>query len=411
MTNIHDNNFQVEIALNKLTLNGIIHEQMMTSLSQPTNIDGFTVQLKPYNVSDIDFFVHRKIMYLTLPLNVTLDKRDGIFSIAAHGNMKVQLEIIFDINASLELWTDTSIKNFEWTTRPEVSLGKLDVGVEKLSSWVLDQFKEKVADKIDETIKSKINIRQLILKKFEAYSQNIKVNTSPDMYLNGELVTIKAYEMSSSPEAIMIKIILEVILKVADKKLDFTIENIPVFEWINNLNTPLGQRVEVDISWSRLASLIMTKINGIELGGKTFQVDSVNIRYTNQLEIKANIIQPLKGIITITGLPILDIAAQVIDIKNLTIDIKAENFIYRLSSPVIEKIISTKIESFLPLQLKPYSAQIKTFLLTQQPSFSGLQLVPSVDEIGLASLRFDAEKVSAILQLDNGKLLVSDKLD
>jgi hypothetical protein len=49
----------------------------------------------------------------------------------------------------------------------------------------------------------------------------------------------------------------------------------------------------------------MTEINGQEIGGKTFELNSIHIRNTSQLEIKAHVIEPIAGIITFTGMPYL----------------------------------------------------------------------------------------------------------
>jgi ABC-type siderophore export system fused ATPase/permease subunit len=103
-------------------------------------------------------------------------------------------------------------------------------------------------------------------------------------------------------------------------------------------------------------------------------------------------------------MPTLDIELQQIDLMDLDIDINAQNFIYKLSSPIIERIIRSKIQSVLPIKpaetLSKFISKIPTVHIHQNL----ITLYPHVSKATIETLHFSQQSINCTLLLGDAEV-------
>jgi hypothetical protein len=399
-----ENNILIDFRLSKSKLNLYLQEAIDQYKDTKISAGDFEIILINDSNQQIKLEARQKSVFAKIPIAFTFAKKAGLFSIEGEGSIQTHLEIICDIDHNFGLKTTTILHGYEWDKGPVLHVGQLNIPVETLSNCVINFLKESMMEKLDKRLAETADIKTAINDQLKQYATNYPVYKKPDLFFNGQLLQVQSGLFREDEHDIHIDMWLELSGKITDEPLKFVIDSEPVFYWLESIPVKSNQIIDIELSYPGLSKMIMTAINGQEIGGKTFELESINIRNTNQLEIKAHMTDPIKGIITITCEPYLDKEAQMLNLKSFNIDIDASNIIYKLSSPIIEKLISNKISTLLPFDPSPY---IKGFL-AKPPQISLLEnkisLIPSYTRILIESLHFTANGIASSIALEDAEL-------
>lgn len=401
---MQDNNILIDFKLSKSKLNQYIQEGIDQYHDTKITMDGYEIHLKKSDNQLTNISARQKSVFADITVAFTFLKNAGLFSVEGEGSISVQLEIKCDIDQNFGLKTTTLLHAYQWEKSPILHVGQLNIPIETLSSCVLNYLKDSLTEKLDKRLSETADIKKIINEQLQQYATNFPVNKKPDLFFNGQLLQVQSGLFREDENEIHLDIWLEISGKISDQPIKFVVTSEPTFYWVDTVLTKNSQHLDIEISYQGLAKMMMTAINGQEIGGKNFELESVNIRNTDRLEIKANMLEPIKGIITLTCAPFLDRETQKLSLGSFKIDIDASNFIYKISSPIIEKIISNKIMAIMPFDPAPY---LKTFL-AKSPQISLLDnkisLIPSFSQLLLDQLSFTPNCVLCNITLEDAEL-------
>jgi hypothetical protein len=382
-----ENNILIDFRLSKSKLNFYLQEVIDQYTDTKLSAGDFDIFIKKTS-HQINIEARRKSVYANIPIAFNFSQKAGLFSIEGEGSIIANLEIICDIDRDFGLKTKTILHSHEWQEGPVLHVGQLNIPIETLSNCVISFLKESLMEKLDKRLAETADIKTAINSQIKQYATNYPVHRKPELYFNGQILQVQSGLLREDENDIHLDLWLELSGKISDQPLRFDIESEPVFYWVETGTKKSNQIIDVELSYLGLAKMILTSINGQEIGVKNFELESVHIRNTNLLEIKANMLEPVKGIITITCKPFLDRETQKLNLEQFDIDIDASNIIYKLSSPLIEKIISNKIMALLPFDPSPF---IKQFL-TKPPQIhlmdNKISLIPSFSQLVIDHITF-----------------------
>jgi hypothetical protein len=402
-----DNNLLIDFKLSKNKISAFIHKEINFLFDDKITIEGIELSLEVPLEETIEIQAYQKSVISKIPVSFSFIKPAGLFSIEGKGEIQVSLEIQYEIDENLQLTTNSILKGYEWINEPKLIVGQLTFPVETISDCIINYMKEEMLDKLDVKISKLPSLKSILTDKLTELGANYPIHRKPDLYFNSQLLTIQSNVLSEDKDSLMLHLWLEIMSKISDEPIRFEIKQDPRFFWSQHVNSQNIQKVELEFSFAGLAKLIINEINGNEFGGKSFDVESIHIRNTDELEFKVNLRQPIKGIITLVCKPFLDVDQQNIYLNDLSIDIDASNIIYKLSSPIIEKIIRSKIESFLPYNpssvLLPFIEKIPSIQILDNM----VSLKPQVDKIYVESLTFDHQSVHCMLTLQGAEVDIS----
>jgi len=401
---MNDNNLFLDFKISKSKINAFIHGELKKLLIDKIHVSGYDIQLKQVVDHTVVISAKERSIFIDAPVVFTFTKSAGLFSIEGEGSIKVNLEVVCQVDENFNLTTTSKLVSYEWIEAPKVNLGQLTLPIETISDCVIKYVKEDTLAKLDKKIATEINLNEIIIKNLNEYGVNYPIYKKPDLYFNFQLLQIQSDVFREDENDIHVHMWLEILSKVSDIAIQLEQNQTPKFYWTEEKTETKLQKIDIELSYNGIAKTIISELNGQELGGKSFEIESIHMRMTSFLELKVNLLQPIKGLITITCLPKLDITQQQIDLENLDIDIDAQNFIYKLSSPIIERIIRSKILSILPiLPAETLSKYVKK-IPTVQVLHNLITLYPHVSQATIETLHFGQQSVNCTLILGDAEV-------
>lgn len=321
-----------------------------------------------------------KNMTIKLPVCFSLYKSAGLFSFEGEGCILMDFGVEIDILQNLEVNTQTTWKSHQWLKGPIVHIGEMSIPTETISNCLIQFLKDDIANKIDQKIAENINLKDLVEQQLKQFANNIKIHEKPTLFFNGRIINIFLGNPKDSDQNIEVDIWMELLAKISDEPVNYDFQSQLNLFWEDLAPDSNHQTIEIELSYAGLSRFIASEISGKVLGGKKFEVESIHIRNTQNLEIKAHLISPIKGILTILCAPRFEVQNQVLYLENLQVDVNAENLIYKMASPIIENIVKSRIEENLPLDIKPILAPLLKKLPEIKLLDNTVRVVPSFEQ-------------------------------
>ena len=316
--------------------------------SEELDYKGFDVQIERQDA--IQVTARKKSIYLDLPLNVSIAKPNGLFSIEAKGTILLNVTITTDISTQLDLSTNTAIDGWKWLVEPKVKVGVLNIPVSPLANLVMNRIDDKLTTQIDASVAEKIDFQRLINQKLAALIDSKKISESPELYLRAQLEGIDSPGFREYTDKIELPLYLNIENQISTEYQVSSDWDVPPFRWIDNDPLEHSQDVNISLKYDKLEEIVRSKIDGLVVGGKTLKSDQVNITHEDQLDIKVNITSPIESTLTVTGTPIIE--SGKVQLENLDVDMQTPSIIYKMTAPIIEKLIRSDIEDKFPIDLQ-----------------------------------------------------------
>jgi hypothetical protein len=150
-------------------------------------------------------------------------------------------------------------------------------------------------------------------------------------------------------------------------------------------------------TYEGLGRMIAHYMNSHEIGGKSFDVEKITIRHTSFFEVKLLLRSPVHGTVTVTGQPAYDKNRSLLDFSDIKVDITANQFFYQLSSPLIEKMIRSRIREILPLAVQNAVDIVREHVLKKALSQS---MVIQVKDLRVDDISFLANACQLQIKFD-----------
>jgi len=160
----------------------------------------------------------------------------------------------------------------EWIEKPVLEIGALNIPIETLVNLVLKHHESIITAKIDQSIRQFSDLNALLQKG-----------------LNDARDKVKSLDLKGNT-------------------LSFDINSIAM-----------------TIPYDFLEGEIKNRLQGMEVGGKYFDVDMIDIRGNQGLTVKMEISEPIRAQVFVTGVPHYDPSAGVLQLNNLDVKVNPAN--------------------------------------------------------------------------------------
>lgn len=401
---IHDSHIFLDMKISKLGLIQLFTQSLNKWPDRTISVDGYELKITESRAEEYKISLETKTINVGIPVDFEFLKKAGLFSIEGEGHIFVELGVEFDILTDLSFKTDTKLISHKWIDSPVLKIGALDIPAETLSNCIIQYLKEKMLDRVDQYLSQNIHIKKLIAEQIKAYGYNYSISQKPPLFFNLTIDQLLAGKISEDAQDIHIDIWIELTAKITDLPIQYEPIIQPEFIWIDDLPHTHSLNADIELSYYGLGRMIMQSLNGADIGGKTFDIESIHIRNTSFMEITATIREPVKGIITITGHPYFDKTDKKILVNDLNVNIDAKGLLYKLSSPIIEKIVFNKLDALFPYNIAPFFLHY----FENIPSFSffdnRVSLQPQIENAELSDVIFEEQQISVTIFLENAEM-------
>jgi len=180
------------------------------------------------------------------------------------------------------------------------------------------------------------------------------------------------------------------------------ISSIVPFRWMTDEDKKLENKVLIPITFDYdfLEKELRDVLQGMEVGGKHFDVKSINIRGGEKLNIKMVIDEPIKAEVFIEGTPVYNEIEGELMLNNLDVKVNPGNFIYKLTSPLVNRFVESKMEDFFPVSVNSQLSDLVSKNIPESVDLEKATINITQKGIQINEMRFLELKMRALAQIN-----------
>lgn len=403
-----DNSTHIEFKFAKSRLNDIIIRQLKDFSQEKHVSEGYRIMFSDFNLVTISCGNQKGSFACMLEAGLDFTKDAGIFSIQASGMMELHLKIDFSINRGFGLSICTELVSYTWQKPPVLHMGSLDVSLEKLADCAIKHFNDRFLKTLDEKIAASADIASVLEATIRSQCTNHLLMSDPELFINICPLQIQLFDMHETKDAFIFDFWVEFALRMTSEPLLLQNACNPSFFWMDNKPKSSAQSIEAEFSTKFLTDTLVSKMNGIELGGKKFIFENTQVSLKGEtIRIQSSLRSPLKGTISVVFTPGVDHALQKITVDELTIQINPENLLYKLTAPIIEKVLEQWIMSQFPVHVTPYFNKLRERLPVLSVMDNQIKIVPDFASGNITNFRIAKYHILLAVLFSNPSIAVT----
>lgn len=344
------NRVSFELSASNQFLSDLFEEALDEAVSsEPLEVNSVEIILK--RIGEAELRPDNKSIHIYLPLNIQLKRPAGLFTVEGSGSINLHLVVNFDIDSNMQLSAKSDLLTHEWLEKPILEIGALNIPVETLINLVLKHHESIITAKIDASLKEFSDLNAMLVRGLDLAKQSIN---NQDLKGNDFELTLQNVSL------------VEPIVKDGKVKLNgFLKPNIGIntkthldperisFDWISQevLKEDSSMQIDIELPYDLLKDELKEALQGMEVGGKNFEVKSIEISGGDLLLINLEIDDPIKAQIFVQGVPIYNEIEGVLIMNDIDVKVNPANFIYKLTAPLVNRFIENKMSDFFPLEV------------------------------------------------------------
>ncbi len=362
----------------------------------PMEVNGVIIRLT--RVGDLDMDVDKKKLMIAVPLKVDVRREAALFSVEGHGQIKMNLEISYDVSSQLRLVSQTKLSSYEWLKSPVLSLGKLDIPIEKLIDLGLKHHESILTGKIDQELKKISDLNHLLDEQLKNAEEKIQEIIPEGNKIFLDVGSIKVVPPIISGQEILSSMTVEPVIFVNRTPEDVFMRK---FEWIETLSKEDKVfSVPLSIPYAQFLSVVLQKFNGMDISGQQVEIGKAVIEGGEKVSMEMDILQPIKGKVFVSASPEFSPVTGMLQLKDIDVKVNPSNFIYKLTAPFVNSFIESKLDEMFPMNFNEFIDQNIHKHLPENFSFPDGSLQPSHDRIKIQKLIFLEDR----LEVDFGMI-------
>lgn len=374
---------------------------------QSFKVKGFDIEIK--RMGQISLAAVAKSILVQIPLDIQIRKPEGIFTLEASGAAMLDVRMDVDISQDFVLHTDTTLQDYTWLREPNVKLGVLNIPVETILDLILRKKEAEITQELDEVIAKHFDLRSLIAQQVKWLNEGIAIHDG--LLLTGQIQTVQLSHIKEENQKIYIHIMpsADVVVKAAQLHQPTDLPTMPALLWTYDMlpQNDHQQSIQLELSYPFLAQQLYAAMHDQVIGGQHLKVARIDIQQNKQLQIDIDITSPAEATVQVTGTP--QFRAGSIDIDQLDIKVKTSNLLYKLTTPILNRVIEGRMKDLLPVPLEKKINEIWLDQRSKLPTLPYIQYTIDIEKIEVDHINFLADKAVArlVIQKPDIELMVS----
>ncbi len=396
---------ELEKALNA-QLSGVLYEDRDLN-------DGDKTILRAEKSEDIRLKVTGQSIQYRVPVKVFVKYDIGIAVLEASGEIALHFKTDFAVDRDWNMTTVTNLENYEWLRQPRLKMGSLNVPVGFIADIVLKQSKAVITRSVDEQIKEKINLRQMIGDTWKLMFDPVLVVPEYNTWLLVNPQNIGMTPLVTLDDMILSTIVVESQPRVylGEKPTSFTPSSLPPFVMRDTTKTDFVVNISTEVPYSEAERLARAKLQGetFSEGKRSVTIEDIELYgQGTKLIINTNLSGSYNGSIYLSGRPFFDSQKNIIDIKDLDFTLETRNFLHKSAAWLLKGTLRNRIEENMQFLLDYNLSELKKQLQQQLSNYKVTQnifLEGQLDELFIQDAFLAPETIRVEVAL-RGKLKV-----
>ncbi len=328
---------------------------------QPLVFPEYDVTTKLKRSGNVTIVVQGKDVTVTLPLDVDVIKKTFIKDFRANGTLEFSFKTNFNIDKFWNLSTKTALVTYQWTKKPKIDLGIINLPIETIANMIIGKSKTNMEANIDQSIKETYDFKAIM-------AEVAKYTLTPyelDSVFGGwmQMVADSAYftPAINSPNYTEGKISMKTKMNITTYKPKEYTPNLPSFSWKDKLSDSSQMKFLMELEYDHLTKVARKNFVGqkFQEGGKEIEVLDVLVgKKDGKLEVTTKVKGSFNGDLSVRGIPAYDKSKKMIYASDVDVSVKTGNVLYKAAAWLLKGKIKSQLDGMLKF---PIGDQMQNF--------------------------------------------------
>ncbi|MCB0641056.1 MAG: DUF4403 family protein, partial [Phaeodactylibacter sp.] len=401
---------QLPLRIKKSELERNINQQLPDTLYADKNADGNGLEVLAQKQDDITIELKEKVLEYTVPLKIFAKKDLRLTDVQARGALTMNFQTEYDIHEDWSLTTTTLLNGYEWTEKPRLKVGFVNIPVELIADQVLDRSKDLITTAIDDQVKANLDLRSQIDMAWKMMHEPFLISEEYRtwMILNPNRIEMTPIEMED--ESITSTIILESTPKVylGEAPTVDAPAAPPPFQWSTSKETGFNIFIQTDIPFSEAEALARTNMVGerFESGKRYVVVEDLHLAGRgNRLVIETLLSGSYNGKVNLVGKPKYNALTQKLELSKLDVELKTSNFMHKTLGWLFKGAFKKQIRESVDYYLDFYLTQMKESIQNEfknMPIAPGITMNGDLENFSVQQAYVGVEEIKVMLEMKGG---------
>ncbi|MFK7773165.1 MAG: DUF4403 family protein [Saprospiraceae bacterium] len=357
MTNSKNSKINILVSIDKEQMQQVIGQQLPVDLLSQFSPEGSDdIRISVRRKGNIDLTAENNSLKYEVPLELFVQKDTMLGNVDVLFEMYLGFESKFLFKDNWELATRTQMTGYQWIKKPEIDLGLFNIPLDKTVLNAIQSNKEMLCQQVDDKIKVVGDIRPHLSQILASLPNPIPTPAGEQVWWQCETVKTSMSPLFEKEGFIYGKIALEGATEFSYgkplEKLTTVIKSpdiVPDVEKESHLQTFLS----VNFRAIEKSALALLQKQSFEFKSQKVQVETVQVEQVGQrLKVAADLKGSFDGKMILLGKPIFDPTKNEIQLKEVELDLKGNNFLSKTMVVFLRKVIEGKISNMLnfPIQ-------------------------------------------------------------
>lgn len=393
-------------------MGGVVYDDR--SYTQPTTDDYQLIVIRKSSVTSV---FDGKEIRITIPLNIWAKAQWKACSICPGLEKETTFDIDVYVRSKPELKNDFSFRlnlksdGFDWKKKPVISLGIVDIPIERLLQKPLETQLEKTIKDVEKEIASSFDLRSEVNRLWNECQEPNLMDAETETWLTIEPQQLFTTGLSEQKGSInMILGASAFVGTVSGKRpANNKLIALPPLQLVQKLPEDFRVQVQSRISYEALTLQVKKAIVGQEFvqGKKRIKIEDIALTpIGNRLLIQVVFSGSAKGRIFLSGIPSFDSSKGELYFKELDLDIESRSLLLKTASWLVHTTMQNAIEKQLRYPVSDYLNAVKHELdqkLKAMGSNNAYRLAGTIDNFLLQGIYMRETELQLVLNA-NGKI-------
>ncbi len=395
----------IKAELQKATILNLIEakiDQVCTGEMQ--EINKMHLQVRRFNPMKMDFL--KDNFSFNLPLEVKLIKGEGIFTVTVTGKIELLMNLEYSINENAVFQSRTVLKDHYWIEGPCLEIGSLDIPIERVADIVISYHKDDLLEIVNKQVQDSMNGLLVYISEPERLTNALIPYIPKDLVLLLGVNEIIMESPTNHDGNITLKSLIKpnAILYSNDIVVQPNVKSV-AFKWLEKINDQTLGYLKFSFSYEYIKERLKGSLSNLEIGGKKLSINNLQIKKeSNQVVIKGRLSSPIEGSIELRGNLYFNESKGEIAINNFHCSVNPDSFLFKLGAPLINKVVSERIETILPFNINNYINNTLKNKVQQSRTFSNVQVLIDLGHFTVDEMLFNPTTIDIKLRYENLKV-------
>lgn len=407
---------QIPVRIDKNELQMSINQQLGETLYEDNEMSGDDLMIRAKKQEDIVIEIGNEVLKYRVPLDLWIKKGTFLGSVEAEGQLVLDFITTYQIEEDWTLNTMTEVAGYDWTKRPVLKLGIVDLPVQFIANQVLSRTRNLIAQTIDEQVKNQLDLKKQVNEAWQKLHQPILLSEEYRTWIvfNPESIGMSPLKMDKDTIESTIIFKSTPAVSLGEKPSAATYQTLPNFAFKEEKGDGFTLFLKGDVPLSEAETLVKNNLVGetFSYGKQYVKIEDIEL-YGSGKDLVVNMLLSgsYNGNVYAQGEPKYNSRKNEIELDGLDFDFSSKRFLMRSMSWLFKSNLKKRIHHELNFQLGENIEMARLMVQEQLKSMeiaNGVTLQGNLNKINISRVQIMPEALKVEVALD-GNLMVDVK--